>query len=443
MPVGRLRHRLRRSTRCRPSRSTPSTTCSSRSTATASARRSSARGRPSRAGRRATRRAAGALLERAAAPSRGTCERLLVKRRAGRVLVQVEEIDWIESAGNYVRLHVGRERHLLRETMTALEDELDPAQFVRIHRSTIVNLDRVRELEPYFHGDYVVRLHGRHPAHPEPHLPRPAAGAARPGDLSGAAGWRRARRWLDPRRPRLPRASATTSWSPRAGPRPFADSLWPRARELLDLGRLHPGDSPPRAALPDPAARRLAVARSSMSASASRFAAARRRRSTPRLGAVLRPRPVRTRSAEYFVANSFINVFSYFAVVAVGHALQYHALYVSAASPPPGSRPSSSAPSSTRSRCSSGRTSCSTRCTPSPRWCAPDRNRRRGADDRRAQRPAARRRCDATAPAEVPLREELALRRALPGDRADPLPGPAATRGSTPSPTRSTRWCPR
>ncbi len=85
-------------------------------------------------------------------------KRLLVKNGSRTVLLQAGEIDWIESAGNYVRVHVGRERHLLRETMTTLEERLDPERFIRIHRSTIVNLDRVRELEPYFHGDYVVRL---------------------------------------------------------------------------------------------------------------------------------------------------------------------------------------------------------------------------------------------------------------------------------------------
>ncbi len=85
-------------------------------------------------------------------------KRLLVKNGSRTVLLQAGEIDWIESAGNYVRIHVGSERHLLRETMTALEERLDPERFIRIHRSTIVNLDRVRELEPYFHGDYMVRL---------------------------------------------------------------------------------------------------------------------------------------------------------------------------------------------------------------------------------------------------------------------------------------------
>jgi two-component system LytT family response regulator len=90
--------------------------------------------------------------------SRRYLRRVLVKTGSRTVLLRTSEIDWIESAGNYVRLHVGRERHLLRETMAALEEKLDPEQFVRIHRSTMVNLERVRELEPYFHGDYVLRL---------------------------------------------------------------------------------------------------------------------------------------------------------------------------------------------------------------------------------------------------------------------------------------------
>lgn len=85
--------------------------------------------------------------------------RVVVKGDGASVLIQAGDVDYIESAGNYVRLHVGAERFLLRETMAALEESLNPAQFVRIHRSTMVNLDRVRGFEPYFHGDYVVRLH--------------------------------------------------------------------------------------------------------------------------------------------------------------------------------------------------------------------------------------------------------------------------------------------
>lgn len=90
--------------------------------------------------------------------SRRYLRRVLVRNGSRTVLLRTAEIDWIESAGNYVRIHVGRERHLLRETMAALEEKLDPELFFRIHRSTIVNLERVRELEPYFHGDHVLRL---------------------------------------------------------------------------------------------------------------------------------------------------------------------------------------------------------------------------------------------------------------------------------------------
>ena len=85
-------------------------------------------------------------------------ERILV-RSDGRIrLVPVVEIDWIEAADNYVRLHVGAERHLLRETMASLERRLDPDRFGRIHRSAIVNLASVRELQPTFNGEYAVFL---------------------------------------------------------------------------------------------------------------------------------------------------------------------------------------------------------------------------------------------------------------------------------------------
>jgi two-component system LytT family response regulator len=82
-----------------------------------------------------------------------------VVRSVGKILlVDVVDIDWIEAAGNYVRLHHGGESHLLRETMTAVEGRLDPRRFVRIHRSTIVNLTRIRELRHILHGDYSVVL---------------------------------------------------------------------------------------------------------------------------------------------------------------------------------------------------------------------------------------------------------------------------------------------
>lgn len=85
-------------------------------------------------------------------------ERLVTKSNGRIFFLRTEEIDWIEAEGNYVRLHVGNESHLLRETMLGLEAKLDPQMFVRIHRSTMVNLERIRELQPWFRGDYVVIL---------------------------------------------------------------------------------------------------------------------------------------------------------------------------------------------------------------------------------------------------------------------------------------------
>jgi two-component system LytT family response regulator len=83
----------------------------------------------------------------------------LVIKAGGRVFfIKTEEIDWIEAEGKYVRLHVGRESHLLREAIGSLESQLDPEKFLRIHRSTIVNIDRIRELQPWFHNEYRVIL---------------------------------------------------------------------------------------------------------------------------------------------------------------------------------------------------------------------------------------------------------------------------------------------
>ncbi|MEM6453985.1 MAG: LytTR family DNA-binding domain-containing protein [Acidobacteriota bacterium] len=85
-------------------------------------------------------------------------ERLAVKTSGKVVFVDVDDIDWIDAAGNYVRLHVGGEHHLMRDTMAHLEARLDPRRFLRIHRSTIVNIQRIRELQQQFHGDYLVVL---------------------------------------------------------------------------------------------------------------------------------------------------------------------------------------------------------------------------------------------------------------------------------------------
>ena len=86
-------------------------------------------------------------------------DRLVVKSGGKVTLLPVGEIEWIDAEGDYVRIHVGKTWHLLRETMKNLEDQLDSARFVRIHRSTIVNLEKVKELQPFFRGEYVVVLH--------------------------------------------------------------------------------------------------------------------------------------------------------------------------------------------------------------------------------------------------------------------------------------------
>lgn len=85
-------------------------------------------------------------------------ERLVIKAGGRVFFLKIDEIDWLEAAGNYVRVHCGGEAHLLRETMSGLEVRLDPNKFLRIHRSTMVNIERIQELQPWFHGDYVVLL---------------------------------------------------------------------------------------------------------------------------------------------------------------------------------------------------------------------------------------------------------------------------------------------
>ncbi len=84
--------------------------------------------------------------------------RILVKQDGRMFFVKTTEIDWIEADRNYVRLHVGKTAHTIRERISHLEETLDPRVFARIHRSTIVNLNRVREMQQWFSGDYVVIL---------------------------------------------------------------------------------------------------------------------------------------------------------------------------------------------------------------------------------------------------------------------------------------------
>jgi two-component system, LytTR family, response regulator len=86
-------------------------------------------------------------------------ERVLVRSGGRAVFVRVAEIDWIEAQGNYLRLHRGGDSYLMRQTMGEMEAGLDPRKFVRIHRSTIVNIERVKHSGPMPHGDYAVQLH--------------------------------------------------------------------------------------------------------------------------------------------------------------------------------------------------------------------------------------------------------------------------------------------
>ena len=85
-------------------------------------------------------------------------ERLVVKTGGRVFFLNTDEIDWVEAEGNYVSIHTGKKSYLLRETITSLESQLDPKEFVRIHRSAIVRLDRIKELQPWSHGEYHVLL---------------------------------------------------------------------------------------------------------------------------------------------------------------------------------------------------------------------------------------------------------------------------------------------
>jgi two-component system LytT family response regulator len=85
-------------------------------------------------------------------------ERLGVRENGRVVILDVREIDWIEADGNNLKLHMGNTVHAMRETMRDLEEKLDPEKFARIHRSTIVNVAKIQDLQPWFTGEYIVRL---------------------------------------------------------------------------------------------------------------------------------------------------------------------------------------------------------------------------------------------------------------------------------------------
>jgi two-component system LytT family response regulator len=97
-------------------------------------------------------------IERKLTPEEPHLDRFMVRERGRIFFLRSSELDWVEAAGNYLRLHAGGRSHLIRETMQSLEEKLDGDRFLRIHRSTIVNLDRVAELRPASGGDYRVLL---------------------------------------------------------------------------------------------------------------------------------------------------------------------------------------------------------------------------------------------------------------------------------------------
>ena len=91
-------------------------------------------------------------------PAQTRSSRIPIKRDGRVNFVRAEDVDWVEADGDVVRLHAGRETHVIRETMTQVEAKLPSDRFMRIHRSLIVNTERVREIQPWFKGDYVLIL---------------------------------------------------------------------------------------------------------------------------------------------------------------------------------------------------------------------------------------------------------------------------------------------
>jgi two-component system LytT family response regulator len=88
----------------------------------------------------------------------GAQNRLVIKANGRVIFLSLDEIDWVEAAANYVQLNAGRESYLFRETISRISERLDPKEFIRIHRSTIVNVRRIKELIPVNSGEYIVVL---------------------------------------------------------------------------------------------------------------------------------------------------------------------------------------------------------------------------------------------------------------------------------------------
>lgn len=87
-------------------------------------------------------------------------DRVVIKSRGRIYFLKTEEIDWVEAAGDYLTLHSGDQTHLIRETVNDFHAKLDSRKFLRIHRSTIVNIERIKDIQPLFKGEYVITLNG-------------------------------------------------------------------------------------------------------------------------------------------------------------------------------------------------------------------------------------------------------------------------------------------
>lgn len=105
----------------------------------------------------ATSDAAGRLQQAMDYVAKQRAERIAIKVDGRTVLLRAQEIDWIDAEDDYVRIHAGKSNYLIRATLGSIEQKLPPG-FMRIHRSTIVNMDRIKEIQPYMQGDYVVTL---------------------------------------------------------------------------------------------------------------------------------------------------------------------------------------------------------------------------------------------------------------------------------------------
>jgi len=92
-------------------------------------------------------------------PRRRALDRFVIRSLRNITFVDARDVDWIEAYGDYVRLHVGQRKHVLRQTMSELEHSLEPSLFIRIHRSAIVQIGKIKEMVPQTNGDYSVLLH--------------------------------------------------------------------------------------------------------------------------------------------------------------------------------------------------------------------------------------------------------------------------------------------